>query len=90
MLQKLDSLLTFPDMVFFIYYGLLRNGVKEKKVMEIKRRKNIKAKMPNMNSLFNTAYKEMNSHNEELPFFVRFVPTVVLAIIIGIIVIIVG
>jgi len=88
LLRQLDSLLTFPDVVFFVWYGLMRNGVREKKKMDIKRRKNIKAKMPDLNSLFKTATKELDFHNEEMPFVLRFVPTIVLSAIVWITVII--
>lgn len=83
LLRTLDSLTTLPDTVFFIWYGLMRNGIKEKRKVEIKQKKGIKsAKMPDLTSLFKTAAKELDAHNEDVPFLIRFIPTVVVSAII--------
>jgi len=88
-LGGVDRVLTFPDTLIFVYYGVQRNSVKETKKVEIKISKGIKkgTKLPDFNSLLRHTLTEIEDYNRLVPFWLRLVPTLILGLVVFFIVV---
>lgn len=77
--------LTLVDTLFYLFYAFQDNVVKHQKKIEIKRAHKIKrgtGKTEFVNETLANILKQVEEHHKNMPFLVRFIPSVIVGVMI--------
>ena len=80
--------LSLPDVILFGWYSALPKAVKQTQLVNTPQNRNMsaaaRAKKLNVNSVYKHLITNVNKHTEETPFWICFVPTLILIVLIWI------